>query len=97
MLGKVADFPCISCNAIGKVYPAKVLESEAPNLAHATERLLPDYYRRWLRNPPAIDPLTKMPVYFEEGKSPLIDVFDGDADKQIEALWQFLRLEGEGR
>ena len=97
LVGKEGGFSCVSCHAIGKVEASEVVESEGPNLAHAAERLLPDYYRRWLRNPPAIDPLTKMPVYFEEGKSPLTDVFDGDAAKQIESLWQFLRMEGEGR
>jgi len=97
LVGKEGGFSCISCHAIGKVEAAEVFESEGPNLSHAAERLLPAYYRRWLRNPPAIDPLTKMPVYFEEGKSPLTDVFEGDAEKQIEALWQFLRMEGEVR
>ena len=34
-----------------------------------------------------------MPVYFdEEGKSPLTDVLGGDADRQLEAVWQYLRL-----
>lgn len=34
-----------------------------------------------------------MPVYFdEEGKSPLADVLGGDADQQLDALWQYLRL-----
>jgi hypothetical protein len=33
-----------------------------------------------------------MPVYFEEGKSPLTEVLDGDAEKQMTAMWQYLRL-----
>ena len=41
------------------------------DFAYSSERLLPEYYRRWVRNPLAIDAQTKMPVYFEEGKSPL--------------------------
>ena len=35
---------------------------------------------------------SKMPVYFEDGKSPLTDLLEGDAEKQIEAVWQYLRL-----
>jgi hypothetical protein len=40
-----------------------------------------------------IDPTTKMPVYFDpEGKSPLTEIYDGDGARQIEAIWQYLRL-----
>jgi mono/diheme cytochrome c family protein len=92
LIGKEGGFSCISCHGIGPVPAAEVFESEGVNLAHAAERLLPTYYRRWLRNPLSIDPQTKMPVYFDEGKSPLTDTLDGDAEKQIGALWQYLRL-----
>jgi hypothetical protein len=34
-----------------------------------------------------------MPVYFDaEGKSPLVDYYNGDAEKQIGAIWQYIRL-----
>ena len=45
-----------------------------------------------MRNPLAIDPQTKMPVYFDEGKSPLTEVLDGDAEKQMTAVWHYMRL-----
>ena len=49
--------------------------------------------QRWVRNPQAVDPATKMPVYFdEEGKSPLTDVYGGDSAQQINAIWEYLRL-----
>ena len=45
-----------------------------------------------MRNPLLVDPQTKMPVYFDdEGKSPLDKILGGDGDKQIEALWHFVR------
>lgn len=69
-----------------------VFESEGINLAYSAARLLPDFYRRWLRAPTSIDPQTKMPMYFDEGKSPLADVLDGDGEKQISAVWEYLRL-----
>jgi hypothetical protein len=69
------------------------VRSEGPNLAYSADRLLPDYFRRWVRNPLAIDPQTKMPVYFdEEGKSPLTEILGGDGDKQLAAIWEYLRL-----
>jgi hypothetical protein len=70
----------------------EVFESEGINLAYTGERLLPGYYHRWLLSPTTIDPQTKMPVYFDEGKSPLTDVLEGNADKQINAIWHYIRM-----
>ena len=70
----------------------EVFESEGINLAYSADRLQPEYYRRWFRAPISIDPQTKMPVYFDDGKSPLTDVLDGDSEKQIAAVWEYLRL-----
>ncbi|HXJ76607.1 MAG TPA: hypothetical protein VNM37_27370, partial [Candidatus Dormibacteraeota bacterium] len=66
--------------------------SEGVNLVYSADRLQPDFYRRWLRAPTSIDPQTKMPVYFDEGKSPLTEILGGDAEKQIAAIWQYLQL-----
>jgi hypothetical protein len=92
LIGKDGGFSCISCHGVGKQEAMEVFEAEGVNFIHVAERLLPQYYRRWMHNPLSIDPQTKMPAYFEEGKSPLTDVLDGDAEKQITALWQYFRL-----
>jgi hypothetical protein len=47
-----------------------------------------------MRAPLRLEPGTKMPQFFPDGRSPLVEVLDGDAARQIEALWQYL-LEGE--
>lgn len=86
-------FACVACHSIGNLGANQVFESAGINLAYSGERLLKPYFVRWLFNPLGIDPASKMPVYFDEqGKSPLTDVFDGDGAKQIEALWQHIRL-----
>jgi len=90
--GKDGGFSCVSCHGVGPALAMEVFESEGINLAYSAERLLPDYYRRWFRAPTSIDPQTKMPVYFDEGKSPLTDVLDGDGEKQISAVWEYLKL-----
>jgi hypothetical protein len=41
-------------------------------------------------NPPAYRPGTRMPRAFVAGKSSKDDILDGDADRQINALWQYL-------
>ena len=79
--------------AAGSFAAQQVFESNGLNLAYTGERILKPYYHRWLRNPLRIDPVTKMPVYFDnEGKSPLADIYEGDGTKQIEAIWQYIRL-----
>lgn len=92
LVGKDGGFSCISCHGAGKLEAMEVFESEGINLAYSSERLLPAYYRRWVRNPLSIDPQTKMPVYFDEGKSPLTEVLAGDAEKQLDAIWEYIRL-----
>jgi len=93
LVGKDGGFSCVSCHAVGSVQATDVFDSEGINLVWSAERLLPQYYRRWVRNPLAIDPQTKMPVYFdEEGRSPLTEIFDGDGEKQINAIWHYLLM-----
>ena len=88
-------FFCFSCHGIGKLEPAQVFDAQGINLARVGDRLLPEYFRRWMRSPLRIDPQTKMPAYFNQGRSALFDVLDGDADRQIEALYHYI-LQGNG-
>ena len=92
LVGKDGGFSCVSCHGVGSLPAMEVFESEGINLAYSAERLLLPFYRRWMRSPLSIDPQTKMPSYFEEGKSPLTEILDGDAEKQITALWHYIRL-----
>jgi cbb3-type cytochrome oxidase cytochrome c subunit len=86
-------FFCVACHAVGSVAAMQVFESQGVNLAYTGARAQKTYFHRWVRNPLRIDPATKMPVYFDaEGKSPLADYYNGDAEKQIEAIWQYIRL-----
>ena len=86
-------FSCISCHAVGEMGATQLFEAPGINFAQSGERLLKDYFQRWVRNPIQIDPTTKMPVYFdEEGRSPLTEFYEGDGGKQIDALWEYIRL-----
>ncbi len=88
LAGPDGGFNCVSCHSVGPVKATQVFESEGVNLAHSASRLLHAYYHRWVLNPLQIDAQTKMPAFFDQGRSPLIEIFDGDAEKQIEAIWQ---------
>ena len=91
-MGKEGGFACVACHSVGPVKAVAVFESEGINLAFSAERLLRPYFFRWSRNPQSIDPQSKMPMYFDEGKSPFTEIYDGYADRQIHAMWQYLRL-----
>lgn len=92
LISAQGGFSCVTCHPIGDRATSQVAEAAGINFWWSAERLFPDYFDRWLANPLAIDPTTKMPVYFdEEGRSPLADVLDGDGAKQRDAIWQYLR------
>ena len=92
LVGADGGFSCVSCHSVGHQAATQVFESEGINLAYPASRLQKSYFKRWVQNPLRIDATTKMPVYFDEdGKSPFTDILDGTADKQIEALWNYLR------
>lgn len=45
-----------------------------------------------MRHPVRIDPATRMPVYFHQGRSLNLDHYGGDAERQIRAIWEYLSL-----
>jgi hypothetical protein len=91
LIGTAGGFSCVQCHAVGDAPPVSPFEAPAANMAHITSRLRKEYYDRWMFNPIKVDPGTKMPAFADaEGKSAIRDVYDGDADKQFEAVWQFL-------
>jgi len=85
-------FSCMACHAVGEFGATQVFESAGINFAYTGERMLKPYYVRWLLNPTFIDPQTKMPVYFSDNASPLTDMHGGDVQKQLEAMWHYLRM-----
>jgi cbb3-type cytochrome oxidase cytochrome c subunit/cytochrome c551/c552 len=85
----VAGMSCIACHSVAS-YPS--IGVQGPDLASMYERLQPEWFQRWLLDPPKIRPGTRMPAFFPNGHSTIQNVFDGDPQKQIDALWQYLSL-----
>ncbi|MBK9129975.1 MAG: hypothetical protein IPM13_19705 [Phycisphaerales bacterium] len=80
-------FACVTCHGVGPQGPLQVFEVQGVNFASTAERLRPDYFLRWMRDPRRIDPATKMARYSSpEGKTGFTTVFEGDADRQYEAI-----------
>lgn len=83
---------CHSCHALGEE-PALGGEGseETINLALVRPRLRRAYFDRFLRDPQRTMPGSKMPQFVDEdGYTALYDVFDGEAEPQFEAIWQYL-------
>lgn len=82
---------CVQCHANGATKPT-VSDAPGINFAFVGSRLQPSYFQRWVKKPSAIDPHTKMPSFFtDEGTSPLKQYFNGNADMQIAAIWEYLQ------
>jgi mono/diheme cytochrome c family protein len=91
LIGAAGGFSCVQCHAVGDQPPLAPFEAPALNFANVSERLRKEHYLRWVFNPIKVDPATKMPAFADaDGKSALRDVYDGDAGKQFESIWQFL-------
>jgi mono/diheme cytochrome c family protein len=92
LITKEDGFGCVTCHGVGASPPTAVFEVEGVNFALSHERLRHEYFTRWMENPPAITPPTKMPRYGDNtGKTQRTDVLDGDAAKQFEAIWNFIQ------
>ncbi len=88
LVGKSA-FGCISCHDIAGVPNTG---TRGPDLAGMNQRVRYEWYLRWLEQPQRIQPGTRMPSVFMDGKSLLDKVLGGSADAQAEAMWAYLSL-----
>jgi mono/diheme cytochrome c family protein len=89
---KDGGFDCVQCHGIGGQPPTATFDARGVNFAVSAERLRREYYDRWMLNPQRFDPTTKMPRFSADGiKTSLEHVHDGDAAKQFDALWHYVR------
>jgi mono/diheme cytochrome c family protein len=90
-LAGVKGLACVQCHTFGN---QRAIGIQAINLLSMPQRLREDWFQRYMLHPTLYRPGTRMPASFPEGKSVLTTVYDGDANRQIHALWRFLS-EGE--
>lgn len=84
-----ADYlSCFSCHQVGDKKPEGPPSGWAPDFLLAPERLNPDWVYDWIADPQAIQPGTRMPSFYPDAAPP--DILDGDPDKQIEALRDYM-------
>lgn len=86
-----AGLACATCHGIGDKPPIAVFEGEGPNFRDAGARLSHEYFHLWMNDPQRTWPGTIMPKYATDGKTPLTEHYGGDATKQFEAIYEYLR------
>lgn len=92
LVGSDGGFACNLCHGVGNQPPLAVFESQGVNLALSPLRLRTEFYERWMWSPHRIDPASRMPRYADDrGKTAFVEVLDGDAAAQFDAIWSYLR------
>jgi mono/diheme cytochrome c family protein len=89
LTGTAGGLACIACHGSAGNPSIGV---QGPSLSEMADRLEYDWYARWMADPTKMRPGTRMLNVFGSGKSPITAVHDGDAAKQIDAIWQYLSL-----
>ena len=80
---------CVACHRFNSK-AANV--NQGIELLTSYERLEPQWFNLYLRNPGAFRPRTVMPSAWPDGVSAFKSILDGDSDRQIEAIWYYLSL-----
>ena len=78
---------CIGCHDFNG---HKSIGIRAMDLTAMPGRLNRDWFHRYMRSPGDYRPGTKMPAAWPSGRSLFPQVLEGDANRQIDALWRYL-------
>lgn len=78
---------CVACHTFKGVQAQGI---QAIDMTTMTRRLRRDWFHKYLPDPPALRPGTRMPSGWPMGQSLLPKVLDGDTNRQIESVWRFL-------
>ena len=79
---------CVKCHTFGQHRPTGV---QAIDLQTLARRVRDDWFLRYMVDPQAYRPGTRMPTGFAGGKASIRDVYDGKTDWQLTALWKYLK------
>jgi mono/diheme cytochrome c family protein len=82
-------FGCIKCH---DMLGTPASGTRGPDLAKVPGRILQTWYHRWMTDPQRIQPGTRMPTVFLEGKSPFKEILGGDPARQRDAIWSYMAV-----
>lgn len=85
---QLLDTGCVQCHPLrGEAVPGVV----GVDLEGVTSRVHPDWFHAFLLNPGELKPHTRMPSFFPRGVSQNSDLLNGDTNRQIAAMWTYLK------
>ncbi len=85
---ELLDTGCVQCHPVrGERLPGVV----GIDLEGMAARVEPQWFHDFLRNPAELKNRTRMPTFFPNGKSANQTLLDGDVDRQIAAMWAYIR------
>jgi mono/diheme cytochrome c family protein len=79
---------CVKCHTFGNNRATGI---QAIDMGKMTQRLREDWFRRYLVDPQAYRPGTRMPTGYPNGKATILDTFGGNPVQQIAAIWTYLK------
>jgi hypothetical protein len=79
---------CVKCHTFG---PHKAAGVQAIDLQSMTRRVRDDWFMRYMVDPQAYRPGTRMPTGFANGQASVKDVYDGIPGLQLAALWTYMK------
>ncbi len=78
---------CVKCHTFGKYRATGI---QAISLTSMSKRLNKDWFQKYMLKPSRYRPGTRMPESWPSGKTFFPEVLDGDTQKQIAAIWEYL-------
>ncbi len=85
---KLINNGCIQCH---QLLDEKLPSVVGVDLAGMSKRVHPEWFRDFLLDPASLKTRTRMPTFFPDGKSSNPDILDGKVDRQIAAIWAYLK------
>ncbi|MEO1529034.1 MAG: family 16 glycoside hydrolase [Planctomycetota bacterium] len=79
---------CVSCHTYGKFKSTGI---QAIALDTMAQRIRQDWFHRYLPDPQKYRPGTRMPTGYPKGVSTVTNIYDGDRELQLTAMWSFLK------
>ena len=80
---------CVNCHGVEGL---KSLGMPAPDLTTAHDRLKFGWFKRWMDNPPAVVPGTRMPQFWVNHEATFKEIAGGTEDGQLGAMWSYLSM-----
>ena len=84
---ELIDTGCVGCHAFrGESLPGVM----GIDLAGITQRIRPQWFYEFVRDPNDLKERSRMPTFFPNGKSNRMDILDGDVHRQLSSIWAYL-------